>query len=466
MANRPNFLFLFSDQHRGDWMPYPKEIMEAQGVGALHLEMPVIGGLMEQGTAFANAISPAPVCAPARACLAAGKRYRSCRVFWNTANYDPVLPSFYGKLHDAGYYVCGTGKFDLNKADLDWGNGYHKLLRDMGFDAATDSEGKMDTIWAAGLNNPGPYGRMLQEKGWLEAHKEDMLTRGNTDKVTPLPDDLYADNWVGAKTMELLAELPEDRPWFLQVNFSGPHDPWDITQSMKDRVKDRVFPDAADCPFAEQNQGVRQNYAAMIENIDRLCGEIIEGVRARGELENTVIVYASDHGEMMGDHGLYGKSKPGQGSIHIPMVISAPWLGAKEGQTVTTPVELQDLCNTFLDYAGVEHRNGLDSQSLRPILEGKTDRVRDLAVSELIVPRAGQAINSFSVVTDGKWKMVLRFSGARESLYDLENDPFEMQDLASEHPEIITEMKQTLGKKDGPKIPGMAQYAKSFMVTG
>ena len=465
MSKQPNILFLFSDQHRGDWMPYDPEYKKAQGVEDLELNMPVIRALMDQGTAFTQAISPAPVCAPARACLAAGKRYRSCRVFWNTANYDAALPSFYNKLHNAGYYVCGTGKFDLNKADLEWGDGYHKLLQDMGFDAATDSEGKMDTIWAAGLDNPGPYGRMLQEHGWLEAHKEDMLNRGNSDKVTPLPDDMYADNWVGEKSKQMLAGLSKDQPWFMQVNFSGPHDPWDVTQKMKDSVKDRTFPMAADCPFEEANQKVRQNYAAMIENIDRLCGEIIDVVRQRGELENTVIVYAADHGEMMGDHGLYGKSKPGHGSIHIPMVISAPAFGAACGKTVTAPVELQDLANTFLDYAGLEHTDNRDSQSLRPILEGKTERVRDLVVSELMVPRAGGKINSFAVIFDGKWKVIIRPNGA-EQLYDIENDPFEMNDLAAEHPEMIEEYKKELGKRDGRKIPGIEQYAKSFMLMG
>ena len=110
MGKQPNILFLFSDQHRGDWMPYDPEYKKAQGVEDLELNMPVIRALMDQGTAFTQAISPAPVCAPARACLAAGKRYRSCRVFWNTANYDAALPSFYNKLHNAGYYVCGTGK--------------------------------------------------------------------------------------------------------------------------------------------------------------------------------------------------------------------------------------------------------------------------------------------------------------------------------------------------------------------
>ena len=78
--DRPNFLFLFSDQHRGDWMPYSKPVKERLGVGPLDLNMPNIRGIMDRGVTFSCAVSPAPVCAPARACLASGRRYRNCRV--------------------------------------------------------------------------------------------------------------------------------------------------------------------------------------------------------------------------------------------------------------------------------------------------------------------------------------------------------------------------------------------------
>lgn len=462
---RPNILFLFSDQHRGDWMPYDPAVKAAQGVGDLELRMPVIRGMMDRGTSFSLAFSPAPVCAPARACLAAGKRYKNCRVYHNNVNYDAALPSFYGKLRAAGYTVCGAGKFDLNKADLDWGDGYHKLLREMGFSNALDSEGKMDTIWAVMRGAPGPYGQMLKEAGWLDAHVEDMSRRCASPEPTPLPDEYYADNWVAAKSAEMLRAMPQDAPWFMQVNFSGPHDPWDITKSMREAVENRSFPEATDCKFAKDNLEVRKNYAAMIENIDRLCGELIEVVKERGELQNTLIVYASDHGEMMGDHSLYGKSKPGMGSVHIPMVIDASALGGAQGQNNPYPVELQDLAATFLDYADIPMQDSLECLSLRPAVEGTKEKLRDYAISELINPNPRGLIGAFGTITDGTWKLTMR-QGQPERLYNIAVDPFETKDLAAEHPELVEKLRAAFGERGIRRNPVAEAYARSFAVRG
>ena len=461
MDPKPNILFFFSDQHRGDWMPYDESVKKAQGVSDLELRTPNIRAMMDRGTTFSNAYSPAPVCAPARACLASGQRYRNCRVYQNNVNYDPALPNFYGTLKENGYYVTGTGKFDLNKADLSWGDGFHELLQQMGFSSAYDSEGKMDTIWAAMQGKPGPYGRMLEAAGWLEAHKQDMMTRGGKDIPTPLPPEYYADNWIGEKSKALISEMPKDQPWFMQINFSGPHDPWDITKDMKDAMRDRHFPDAADCTITEKNQGVRQNYAAMIENIDRIIGECIDTLKAQGMLENTLIVYGADHGEMMGDHDLYGKSKPEQGSIHIPMVIDASHLGGKPGHCYTTPVELQDLAATFLDYAGVTPSYPMDSKSLRPAVEGNDEKIRQFAISELIQNDRNGPITSFGAVTDGKWKLILR-AGQPDRLYDLEQDPFECCNIARENPEQVERMRKGFTDRGEKLDPVIQLYIKSL----
>ena len=461
MDKRPNILFVFSDQHRGDWLPYDDETRRKLGVEDLHLETPVLRGMMDRGTAFTCAISPSPVCAPARACLASGMRYKNCRVASNKVNYDPALKTFYAKLKEAGYYVGGCGKFDLNKADLVWDDAF---LQSLGFTHTEDSEGKMDTIWAAIQQKPGPYGEMLADKGWLAAHKEDMLSRGGTDVTTPLPDELYADNWIIAKGLRMLEEAPKDQPWFLQVNFSGPHDPWDITKSMKEKMKDRVFPDAADCTITEINQGVRQNYAAMIENIDEGIGRMIDVIEKRGETGNTLVIYASDHGEMMGDHNMYGKSKPEFGSVHIPIVIDASHLGGKAGILNETPVELQDLAATFLDYAGLPH-DGMESCSLRPIAEGTAERVRKYAVSELAVPRPKTLDREFATVTDGEFKLIME-PGKADRLYRISEDPFEMKDVAESMPEKVEELKKGYGERVVSRSPEMIAalqaYAKSF----
>lgn len=465
MEKKPNFLFLFSDQHRGDWMPYDKEIKKKLGVEKLELNMPNIRGLMNCGTTFTQAVSPAPVCAPARACLASGKRYKNCRVYYNNTNYDAELESFYGKLKNSGYYVSGAGKFDLNKADLEWGNGYHSLLKEIGFSDAADSEGKMDTIWAAMKGHPGPYGRMLKEKGWLDKHMDDMIHRGGNAYPTSLPDELYADNWITGKSLEMIDRLPDDKPWFFQVNFSGPHDPWDITERMKRDVSERVFPNAADCTICEKNQEVRQNYAAMIENIDRCIGELIEAVKRRGDWENTIVIYASDHGEMMGDHDLYGKSKPNQGAIHIPLIIDASRIDGRKGVCSQSPVELQDLAATFLDYAGFPIEDSLESLSLRTVVNGSVESVREYGISELIVPDPKGLIKSFGTVTDGRYKLIMRL-GEKDQLYDLSKDPFETINIAENCPSETERLKQAFGQRGEKMNPIVELYVKSFHARG
>ena len=141
MNNKPNILFFFSDQHRGDWMPYDYSVREKLGVSALELNMPNIRGMMDRGVSFNSAYSPAPVCAPARACLASGRRYRNCRVYQNNVNYDPALPSFYRLLREDGYFVTGVGKFDLHKPVRFWGaHGWIPQLGQLGFTSALEND--------------------------------------------------------------------------------------------------------------------------------------------------------------------------------------------------------------------------------------------------------------------------------------------------------------------------------------
>ena len=461
--DRPNFLFLFSDQHRGDWMPYSKPVKERLGVGQLDLNMPNIRGIMDRGVTFSCAVSPAPVCAPARACLASGRRYRNCRVYQNNVNYDPTLPSFYGKLRDSGYFITGAGKFDLNKGNLDWGDGFHDTLERMGFSSALDSEGKMDAVWAALMEKPGPYGSVLKKAGYLPAYMDDMVARGRGTGVTPVPSELYADNWIGEKGREMIDALPENQPWFLQLNFSGPHDPWDVTEEMQQAMEKRTFPEAADCPWEEiaHNQAVRKNYGAMIENIDRQIGLCMQELERCKMLENTIVIYGADHGELMGDHGLYGKSRPEQGSIHIHLVIDASRFGGMENHCLHTPVELQDLAATFLDYAGVQRPDNWESVSLRPLLEGRESQVRPYAISELITRGRKGPLQSFGCITDGIWKLILR-PGQPDRLYHLEDDPFECSDVADQYPEEAERLRNSFDDRGGKKHPALAKYTQTF----
>ncbi len=426
---RPNILFLYPDQLRHDFVqPNPR----------LPVRTPNLARLAAEGVRFTRALTPAPLCAPARACLASGKEYDRCRVPSNQVNYPLDQPTFYSLLRSAGYHVMGCGKFDLHKPELDWGLDGRRLLREWGFSDGIDSEGKHDGVRAyrqAGAPR-GPYLAYLERRGLARVHVADYERRKARDATfpTPLPDDAYSDNWIARNALALLEAAPKDKPWFLQVNFTGPHDPWDITGEMEKRWRGINFPppNRSSQLTREAHQRIRQNYAAMIENIDLRVGEILQKVKERGELEHTLVVFSSDHGEMLGDHDLWGKRVPYQASVGVPLVVWGP--GVKRGLVRREPATTLDLTATFLDYAGLKSLPEMDGISLRPVLEGRAAAVRDRVLS---------GMDPWRLVLHGRYKYV---RGWQEGplLFDLEDDPEENRNLASDRPELVARLEKLL----------------------
>ena len=181
---RPNILLFLPDQHRGDWLEYPQDILDRLGQSDLKIETPNIKRLMERGTTFINAYTPCPTCAPARACLASGMRYRNCRVLDNNINYDPTFPTFYQKLREDGYSVGSVGKLDLNKANKWWSNTkeWRDTLERLGFTHVIDSEGKGDGVTGYAFGDtPGPYLVALEKAGLADIHVKDIIGRAHKD---------------------------------------------------------------------------------------------------------------------------------------------------------------------------------------------------------------------------------------------------------------------------------------------
>nr|MDO8085355.1 sulfatase-like hydrolase/transferase [Candidatus Sigynarchaeum springense] len=470
---QPNILLLFPDQHRGDWMPYPDDVLARFGMSRLPLRMPVIEGLMAKGVTFYNCITPSPLCAPARSSLASGLRYEKTGVKGNGYNHPLELKTFYTVLKENGYTVGSCGKLDLRKPDHDFaGTGWVPKHAALGFSEGyvIDNGGKHDAIRCGTTYvDPAdgrrkrypdptkvtpncPYMRYLNDKGLMMVHVKDFARRARKylglpldSSPTPLPDDAYCDNWVTRNALDIINRFPAGKPWFLQVNFVCPHEPWDVTRRMRDAWKDVKFPgpNRGSKIAAGAEKKVRQNYAAMIENIDRNAGLIIDAVARRGELDNTIIVYSSDHGEMLGDFKKYGKSRPERGSVRVPLVIAGP--GIKKGVIAGALVELQDLAATFLDYAGLAMPEAVDSKSLRPVLEGKADRHRDHVVSALHAREGiiGSKKVGWRVASDGRFKLVLH-ANRTASLYDLDADPWENKDVATIHPKEVKRLKDIL----------------------
>ncbi len=405
------------------------------GNASIPVRTPHLDSIAARGVRFSKAVVGSPLCAPSRACLAAGKEYDRCRVKNNGEDYPLDQPTYYRLLRDAGYHVAACGKVDLHKKTQDWGLDGKRLLPEWGFSDGIDNEGKGDAINSGAVTPKGPYMAYLHRRSLAEAHVSDFRRRSKQGYAatwnTPLPEEAYCDNWLTNNGLELLRQAPQGKPWHLVVNFTGPHNPVDITARMEKLVRDRNYPQPNGSReyTPEIHNAIRQNYTAMVENIDRLAGLFLDEVSRRGELGNTIVVYSSDHGEMLGDHNRWHKSVPYQEAVGVPLIVGGP--GVKRGLRSNALVSHIDIGATFLDYAGVTVPGDMDARSFRPLLEGKTRKHRDHLLSGL---------NQWRLAFDGRYKLIIGFETAPDSpprLYDLEADPLENTDIAAKEPGTV-----------------------------
>ncbi len=425
---RPNILFLFPDQLRYDWIGTNPNIP---------VRTPNVNALAARGVQFTEAVVASPLCAPSRACLATGKEYERCGVPSNGQDLPAGSQTYYQLLRNSGYQVLGVGKFDLAKGSHNQGLDGKLHLSEWGFSDGVNNAGKHDAI--AGAANPSdPYMSYLQKRGLMQAHVDDFKRRKGYQATfpTPLPDDAYCDNWLSVNGLDLIKAVPKGKPWHLQVNFTGPHPPMDITASMEKRVRGRDFPQPnRNTEFdAATHVAIRQNYTAMVENIDRWVGTYLDLLKERGELDNTLIVFSSDHGEMLGDHNLWGKVKPHQPSVGVPLIAAGP--GVKKNVRSNALVSVIDLAATYLDYAGVPTPKDMDSRSLRPLLEGRAAKHRDHVFS---------ALGKWRLVSDGQYKLIRGYEKDGEPLcFDRKVDPLENNNLARKAPAAMARLGKLL----------------------
>lgn len=412
-TRRPNILVLLPDQLRADWVG-PDNRGRAQ--------TPNIDALMARGVHFTRAVCPSPLCGPSRACLATGLEFDRNPVPSNAYSIDPDGPNLYRQLARAGYEVMTCGKVDLLKGELDWGaDGQHmengrSRLKQLGFTGGLDSAGKHATLMAYDAGKDEPYLCFLRDRGLEAAHVEDMRRRKSRalgpDRIShpgagpnfvhvepnQLPDDAYQDNWIGQCGLDLLEGVSDGgKPWYLQVNFVGPHEPVNVTRAMAERVADRQppLPEARGGLDDELHLAIRRNYTAMVEAIDAMVGRYVAFLRDSGQLDNTIVVLTSDHGEMLGDAGLWEKSVPHQASIGVPLVVAGP--GVAEGMTTDQPATILDLHATAIALAGAEPLPDVDSRSLVPVLADPSIRLRDVVFSGL---------GAWRIAFDGTFKVV------------------------------------------------------------
>ncbi len=416
--SRPNLLLLMSDQHRGDWFG-------AAGLRAIRT--PAMDRLAAEGVMFRHAYSTTPTCTPARAALLTGQSP------WNhgmlgyakvAQKYPVEMPRL---LADAGYHTFGIGKMHYSPQRNP--HGFQGLL--------LDESGRVDS----------PEFRS-DYRAWFASEtpnlNPDVTGIGFNDYkggVYQLPERLHPTRWTGDCAVRFLESYSRSEPFFLKVSFARPHSPYDPPQRFLDRTLAANLPAPSIGKWAAKYEPrnttrddiwhgrlsagevrlSRAAYAGSIEFVDEQLGRILETLERRRLLDETLILYISDHGDMTGDHNLWRKSYAYEPSARIPFLVRGP--GAAKGTVSTVPVEIRDVLPTFLAAAGAPVPQSVDGQN---VLTARRDWI-DLEHNVCYSPE-----NHWNALTDGCVKYIYHAQKGEEQLFDLAADPGETRDLSAD----------------------------------
>lgn len=491
-GSKPNILLLMLDQWRYDWDGMHNTTSNGE---SLPLKMPFLKSVADRGTRFTQAYIATPLCAPVRACLAAGKEYDHSGVLENSPNNWPIKSSqttIYKLLRDqGGYHTMSVGKDDLYHNDPKFhafpGSPFPPEPWDVGFSDMRRSASK-DRVLKEGSKGAFDLFRKHLESHHVTSTSTDNNNNNKTYKAYDIyqdcyhgkvndptsqcnsetfTDDLYPDDFVRDSAIDILQNKPPDKPWFLQVNFPGPHPPVFVTSKMASDVRERQWPKPVDanqvwvdywkCPdFTGGPQyGGRCNYGGELERLDALMKSIVEKDHVL-QTNNTIVCITGDHGEMLGDHNMGGKKVPWQPSIMVPLVCMGP--GIIAGKVYSDPVATLDLGGTFLELAGVAKPDDkhMTTESLLPVMTSNNKPLpREVVHTGLEQWRA-----VIRLIDGVSWKLVCcigdcpnapswtakAVKGWNVLLYDTEADPDDMASLHREHPEIVGLMSHDLPK--------------------
>ena len=448
MNPKPNILFIMCDQLRAD----------ALGCTGKWVKTPNIDRIAREGVQFLNCVTNSPVCLPARISLAIG-RYPHNTGVWDNCPYElpESTPTWMAAIRAAGYRTSLFGKSALHRRGPDIRK-FEYVLNSYGLDDVDEIRGPR-----ASAETICHMTARWESLGLLEAFKKDIQERKGKNKTlvrpSPLPLSEYYDVYVGQQAKNYLRNYQRSEPWFCWVSFAGPHEPWDTpepyasmyrTEEMPPPLKrprfrskgpkgelDERFSDAPE--KIDNARELRASYAGKVTLIDDQIGEVLQEIEGRGELDRTIILFTSDHGEMNGDYGLIHKSNFLNPAVRIPLIISTPEIKSSPaaGTALDHPIELFDVGPTLTDFAGGEIRFGHFARSLAPVLQRQGAGHRSFALTEF---------NHEMMFLDGDWKLMLNRAGEPYRLFDLKSDPNEMEDLVDqkERQQLITDLKSKL----------------------
>ena len=451
--SRTNVLLFMADQFRGDCLGIS---------GHPDVKTPYLDTLSLHGARFDRAYSATPTCIPARAGLLTGMCPRHHgRVGYQDGvpwRYEHTLPSCFTA---AGYQTKCVGKMHV-----------HPIRNRLGFQDVELHDGFLHyyrrydiPAWESQLR-ADDYFYEMQGRGHRDVTDTGIECNGSIARPWPYEEETHPTRWVADRAIDFLRRRDRDHPFFLMVSFVRPHPPFDAPACFFDMYRNKKLRQPPIGDWAPKTASRIQSspngiadpdllheaqigYYACITQIDHQIGRIIEQLGLEGETQNTFILFLSDHGELLGDHHLYRKSLPYEGSARIPLLLSGPGIAA--GLVSSEPVELMDIMPTLLDACGLDIPDSVDGSSLLPLLGDNHTCWREWIHGE-------HTLDGYSVqfIVTSRDKYIWFSRDGREQYFDLLSDPFELRNRINDptFSDRISHLRSALiqdlkGRKEG-----------------
>jgi choline-sulfatase len=441
MSERPHILIVMVDQ-------LSALFLRAYGHGVT--KTPTIDRLAREGVLFENAYCPSPLCAPARAVFMTGSLPSRTGVYDNAAEFAASIPTFAHYLRLAGYRTCLSGK--MHFVGPDQLHGFEERL--------TTDVYPGDFGWTPDWSRPGE-----RIDSWYHN-----LSSVKEAGVAEMTNQLEFDDEVAFHAVRRIydyARYERDVPFLLCVSFSHPHDPYVARRRYWDLyADDEIDPPAApalpvdeldahsrrlwhDCAVGEYDvseddvRASRHGYYANLSYVDERIGEVLDALEACGLAEDTVTIFCSDHGEFLGEHGLFYKMSFREHPARVPLVVHAP--GRFAARRVRAPVSLADITPTLAHLVSQDLSRPVDGRSLLPLLEGGPEDAEATVAGEYL---AESALAPIVMLRRGRWKFIHTPSDP-DQLFDLESDPLELVNVAgrAEHVAVADEFREDVRRR-------------------
>lgn len=465
MNQSPNLLFIYTDEQRFDTLA---------AYGNDQIEMPNLNRLADQACVFDRAYVTQPVCTPSRSSLLTGLYPHNNGCLANNQLLDPGIRCLPEMLPDGRYATAHFGKWHLGD----------ELFAQHGFDHWISIEDQYNPWFRPGRDQTAvsDYCQWLLAKGLRPENGRDF----SRQEAARLPESLSKPAFLAEQAARFIREQ-QDRPFCLYVNFLEPHMPFtgprdgqyaperiplplnfDSPPTGRNHLRSRLFHaeyaagDMFGCRSSDPDsmRGLIARYWGLCSQVDAHCGIILDALRDRGLWDDTIIVFTSDHGDMMGSHQLIAKCLMYEEAIRVPMLIKLP--GQRQLRRINGPVSQVDLVPTLLQLMGVEPSDKLDGASQADAMLSGAAVQQDVVVEwngsnsgmgpddlkRISLPEAGLHLDSRERLAmavrdplrtllsgDGRWKFNMSPALGQHELFDLQNDPGERENIFG-HPDV------------------------------